>query len=356
MSCWVKKKGNQALRGRCDSFVVETHVHYPTDIHLLFDAVRKVIQLTAHLCTHHHVSDWRQHAYNVKQVKRQMRIAQQTKRYSGQTPNQKMQGEKRMRQAHRELIKLSDTFLNKMESTLANITNTGVLKPSDLARMERIRYFANHAYRQMDQINRRVLQGEPIPHEEKVFSLFQPHTEWVAKGKVGVAVELGLRVCVLEDQHQFILHHRVMQKETDSQVAIPMVKASQSAFPRLTSCSFDKGFHSPENQHILQEQLNVVALKRKGKLSQQAQRIESSPEFKTAHHKHAAVESAINALEVHGLDRCRDHGIDGFKRYVALAIVARNIHRIGDMLHKKAQARAARQRNRCRDGTFALAT
>lgn len=47
------------------------------------------------------------------------------------------------------------------------------------------------------------------------------------------------------------------------------------------------------------------------------------------------MESAINALEVHGLDKCPDHGIEGFKRYVALAIVARNIRRIGDILWQR---------------------
>ncbi|WP_221896378.1 hypothetical protein [Bathymodiolus japonicus methanotrophic gill symbiont] len=35
----------------------------------------------------------------------------------------------------------------------------------------------------------------------------------------------------------------------------------------------------------------------------------------------AAVESAINALQGHGLSQCRDHGIDGFERYTALAIL-----------------------------------
>lgn len=58
------------LRGRCDSFVVETEVHYPTDINLLFDAVRKVVQLSAQLSVRHRLSDWRQHVYNVKQVKK----------------------------------------------------------------------------------------------------------------------------------------------------------------------------------------------------------------------------------------------------------------------------------------------
>ena len=37
-------------------------------------------------------------------------------------------------------------------------------------------------------------------------------------------------------------------------------------------------------------------------------------------------------MEVHGIDVCPDHAIDGFKRYVAWAMVARNIHRIGDIL------------------------
>ena len=54
------------------------------------------------------------------------------------------------------------------------------------------------------------------------------------------------------------------------------------------------------------------------------------------------MESAINGLEVHGLDRCPDHGIAGFKRYVALAVVARNIHRIGAILAQRELARLQR--------------
>ena len=83
--------------------------------------------------------------------------------------------------------------------------------------------------------------------------------------------------------------------------------------------------------------------------------LQTSEAFKKAHNKHSAVESAINALEVHGLDKCRDHGIEGFKRYVALAVVTRNIHRIGDILHQKAQKRLQQQLRRCRDGTLKLA-
>ena len=72
--------------------------------------------------------------------------------------------------------------------------------------------------------------------------------------------------------------------------------------------------------------------------------MEQSPEFVKARRAHSAVESAINALEVHGLDVCLDHGIDGFKRYVALAVVARNIHRIGAILHQQELEREKRKK------------
>ena len=79
-----KKKAGEALRGRCDSFVLETNVHFPTDINLLCDAMRKVITLTAQWCECLGMSDWRQHAYNARHVKRLMRTAQNKKTQQGQ--------------------------------------------------------------------------------------------------------------------------------------------------------------------------------------------------------------------------------------------------------------------------------
>ena len=169
-------------------------------------------------------------------------------------------------------------------------------------------------------------------------------------------MELGLKTVIMEDQFQFILHHRLMQHEVDEQVTVAMVVQTKQRFPDFVACSFDKGFHSPENQRELQQHLELVALPRKGKLSQAAQQIEGSPEFVNARRKHSAVESAINALEVHGLDMCPDHGINGFKRYVALAVVARNIHRIGAILKQQEQKREQRKKKYAdRDTTYKLA-
>jgi hypothetical protein len=188
-----------------------------------------------------------------------------------------------------------------------------------------------------------VIHDEKIPHHEKVFSIFEPHTEWISKGKAGVTQELGLKVCILEDQHGFILHHQVMEKQTDNQVAVEMVSAAKNKFPGLTGCSFDKGFHSPENQINLADIIDNVVLPRKGRLSAETQAIEQAEEFIQARRKHSAVESAINALENHALDRCLDRGLFGFKRYVALAVLARNIQILGSKLQRKEQERLRRE-------------
>ena len=156
-------------------------------------------------------------------------------------------------------------------------------------------------------------------------------------------VELGLRVCVLEDSHGFILHHQVMQKQTDDQIAVAMVTGGQTRFPALRGCSFDKGFHSPANQIALREQLDQVVLPKKGRCNKAEGEREAEPAFKSARRQHSAVESAINALEVHGLDTCPDNGIDGFERYVSLAILSRNLQKIGAELQRK-----ARNRERCK--------
>ena len=336
----VKKKDDETLRGRCDSFVVETNVHYPTDISLLFDAMRKVITLVATLCDLCSQAEWRQSGHNLKTVKRLFRKAQKLKRSTSVDPVKIAQREQVILLAHLEYIDVAKGFLAKAHDTITKYNGGGIIA---IALISAIKEYMAHADRQIDQIDRRVIKGETIPHNEKVFSIFETHTEWISKGKAGVPVELGLKVCVLEDQYGFILHHQVMQNQTDEQVAIPMVKQTQDAFPELSTCSFDKGFHSPGNQQELPKFLDLVVLPKKGKLSQKDKEREYSEDFINARHQHAAVESAINALEVHGLDKCPDHGLHGFKRYVSLAVLARNIQQLGVILRRKHLATMARK-------------
>ena len=328
------------LRGRCDSFVVETDVHFPTDINLLYDAIRKAIEESHTLAKHYDLPDWRQYRHNIRRLKQQYRKAQQLKRSTSQDENKQAEREQAIQQVHQTYLDLAAAYLGKSERTLKQVLDRGALAYET----QPLQSYQAYARLLLDQIERRVMHGETIPHAEKIFSVFEPHTEWISKGKAGVPVELGLRVCVMEDQHRFILHYQVMEKQTDDKVAVDMVTETRRRFPELAVTSFDKGFHSPANQEELKNHLEQVILPKKGRLSAADQAREGSDTFKTLRHQHSAVESAINALEHNGLDICPDHGLDGFKRYVALAVVSRNIKRLGAILRQQAQEKEKRKR------------
>jgi hypothetical protein len=326
-----------ALQVRADSFVVETDVHYPTDLNLLWDALRTLIRLVAGLCAEFGILGWRQSAYQLRQLKKLYRQVQRLKHSTSQDPGKRAAKQEEVRAAHRAYLEAAEALLARMRETRVQLIVCAVPE----AILAQIDLYLGDAERQIDQIRRRVLLGQTIPHGEKLFSIFQRHTEWIVKGKAGVPVELGLRVAVVEDQHRFILTHQVMEKTTDDQVAVALLEQAQARFPTIASASFDKGFHSPANQTALAALIPRVVMPKKGKRSEAQRECEAAPDFGRLRRHHAAVESAINALEVHGLDRCLDHGLDGFKRYVALAVVARNIQRLGALLR---QQEAERQR------------
>ncbi len=330
----VFKTHEAELKGSCDSFPVETDVHFPTDINLLLDALRKIIFLIMTLCKLHEITIWRKGMFNFREIKKLFTQISRMKHSSSKNKKRREEREQLIIKAHRLYLDLAQAIIDKAEEALITISLTDTDIITDLKINEIYGYIA-HAERQIDQIRRRVIKGETIPHHEKVFSIFEEHTKWICKGKAGVRQELGLNVCVVKDQHGFILHYRVMEDESDVLIAVPIIRETKERFENFTSCSFDKGFHSPDNQKKLAEILETVVLPRKGKLSAGNREIENAEEFRETRRKHSAVESSINALENHGLDRCPDHGIEGFKRYVGLAVSARNIQILGHTVQQK---------------------
>lgn len=336
----VKKNLECGLTGKCDSFVVKTNVHFPTDMNLLFDAVRKLMQLTPRICFSFGVDGWRQSGHNLKKIKKLYRRAQKL-RYSTSGDEAKQAARQEViKQAYAAYVDVVESFVFKSKGSILQLRRQSC---PDVAALILIESYIGYAERQIDQIRRRVLNDEVIPHDEKVFSIFEQHTEWICKGKAGVRQELGLKVCVLEDQYGFLLHHRVMEKQTDEKIAVAMVTEAKNRFAELESCSFDKGFYSPTNRRELEQILDKVIMPKKGRLSLKDKEIEYSEEFIHARHRHSAIESAINALENHGLDRCPDHGITGFKTYVALAVIARNLQILGHIIQQKKLKRLKKQ-------------
>lgn len=252
-------------------------MYYPTDINLLFDAVRKMITLMMRICGHMNISEWRQGEHHIRKAKGLYRSAQRLRKTASKDDAKKAERERLIINAHNAYIDLAQSYVDKVRQTLLGIDHVDMMM---YLRINQVQEYIHHAGRQIDQIRRRVINGETIPHSEKVFSIFEPYTEWISKGKAGVPVELGLKVCIVKDQFQFILRHREMQNETDDQSAVSIIEEVQRRFPDFRECSFDKGFHSPHNQTELAAMLDMSVLPGKEKLSAINKEIENSEEFK----------------------------------------------------------------------------
>ncbi len=210
--------------------------------------------------------------------------------------------------------------------------------------------YKNYVIKFTDQIERRLLKGEVIPSEEKIFSIFEEHTEWLTKGKLNKKVELGHLLLITSDQYQFIVDYKVMEKQRDASQVSDLCERIKKHYPdeKIKSHSFDKGFWSKDNLTTLQSAgIEQVILPKKGRHNKEDKERESAPEFKKLRKAHSAVESNINMLEHHGLNRCMDKGLHGFKKYAGLSVLAYNLHILGNALKEKKLAEEQRK-EKCR--------
>ena len=334
----VVLKGHRLLerggpqRGRCDSFVVKTDVHFPTDANLLWDAMRVLLRQVERAASVLPLSGWRQLCHLRREVKGKFRAVT---RYRTRGAAHK--------KAVRDYWRLCVLLIERVEETL-DVLREQPHRESEVKQWER---YLEHARRQAEQLHRRVLQGQVIAHKEKVFSLFEEHTRWISKGKVGCLAELGVPVCVIEDELRFVLHYKIMWSETDVEMAVPMVQEVQARYPEFHACSYDKGFHSPQNRQQLDGLLQENTLPRKGRGSEADRARERQAPFVKARRQHSAVESAIHSLGCHGLGRVRSSGADGFERTVGLSVLAYNLHRLGALdraLERDGERRRTRRR------------
>ena len=132
-------------------------------------------------------------------------------------------------------------LVERAVDTLDALRNPGV----DAVTCDSIEGYVAHALRQIDQVERRLVRGETIPHEEKVFSIFEEHTRWVSKGKAGTPVELGVPVALIEDQYQFILHHEILWQGADVDVAVPLVQKAQARLSGVAGVQLRPGLSQP---------------------------------------------------------------------------------------------------------------
>ena len=305
----------------------------------MWDAARKSIELLSWLAQEVGLEGWRKAKNWKATIKGLMRQLQKSSR-GGKNRHQRQEkaAKKYLRKAKELSAKVSED-IGRMEKICQD--------PTHLLCLENIRYFALMLEKHIDLVERRIVKEETIPHEEKVFSLFESHTEWIAKGKMRPSVELGHKVLVSTDQHGLILDYKVMEKTTDNQELEPLVLRLVNRFGEgsIHSLSMDKGFSDMSKLEDLQQQIPEVVMPKKGRRTKVEEERETSSSFKRLKRRHAAIESNINELEHHGLNRCPDKGLSGYKRYVGFGVLAYNLHRIGRALIEK-QRQAAEQKSK----------
>jgi len=196
-----------------------------------------------------------------------------------------------------------------------------------------LNYFYDMQLKHIDLIRRRMINKETIPADEKLFSLFETYTEWLNKGKQ-VGVELGVKLLIATDRYDFIVDYQLMNNQVDLDQTIPVADRllAKFGYDSIGSISYDKGFSKSGNKELLETYIPKVILDKRGKLSKAEKELQQDKNYKKFKFKHSAIESNINCLEHHGLDKCPDKGQKAFSRYAGLGILAYNLHKIGNTL------------------------
>lgn len=235
----------------------------------------------------------------------------------------------RMKQQVRKYLNAAIRLSSKITESLPALPQASSI---DIANKQNLEEFLRLLEHHIDLLDRRVLKGETIPHEEKMFSIFETYTEWINKGKSNPSVELGKKVLITTDSNNLIVDYLVMDYISDSQSVIELCDRMSKRYADIYSWSFDKGFFSKQNKTKLVSMVDNLVLPKRGKRNRNETSEESEKIFKNYKNKHSAVESNINELEHCGLDRCPDRGYDHFKRYVGNAVTAYNLRKIGKVL------------------------
>jgi IS5 family transposase len=325
-------KAVEAVRG--DSFVVETNIHYPTESSLIGDGLRKVVALATDLAEEHGLLGWRQHQHLLKNVKNLVRRISQASRA-------KKQGADRFKPGYQKLLVLADDLLERARQLLKALAFQFDVQGADMlgavvgGQEEELLHYLHLTEKVCGTARRRVLLGETVPNEDKIVSIFEPHTELIMRGKQPNPIQYGHKVLVIEDAVGFICHYEVMANGAlDQDLVVPVMTKLQKRFAgKIERASFDRAFHTPDNQEELAKIVTHPCIPKKGHALGRKQQEEASVEFRQARQNHPGVESAIGALQHgNGQERCRDKSKRGYERYVGLGILGRNLQVLGKLL------------------------
>jgi IS5 family transposase len=313
---------------RLDTTAVETNIHWPTDSSLLWDVYR----VLAHLVEQARELDALAAGNKRLRLKRVKKLATDIARLaSNKSPSSK----KKVRRLYRQLIEAVEGIFQWSISVGDGLQAGMKQQRYDIAahaaadaiinEMEHYRSLGHHV---VDQARRRVLDGEQVPNEEKLFSIFEPHTELLKRGKQGKAIEFGHMVQIHQVAGKFITDYDVFEKRPkESSLLKPALKRHKQLFGDYPDrATADKGYYEGAILDELEEKVHLLAIAKKGKRTPEQIEREHDPEFKDAQRFRAGIEGTISFLKrVLGLFRCFNKGWEHFCATVGMTVFTHNL-------------------------------
>lgn len=299
---------------RTDCTVVKSNIHAPTDATLLWDSVRVLVRLmhkSKKLFGFSFVS-------HKRAAKRQALAIRNAKSYKRRIPH------------YRKLLKTTKKTVSSAESIATKIRRLRGKKSGNVERRkklaEEIREYIALTKRVIRQTERRVLRKESVPAQEKIVSIFEPHTDIIVKDRRDT--HYGHKICLTTGKSG-IITDVVIEKgnPADSTLAVPMIKRQCALYGKAPrQASFDGGFATKDNVvEIKQLGVNDAAFaKRRG--IEITEMVKNARVYRKLRNFRAGIEGGISFLKrAFGLDRCTWSGIDSFKSYVYSSVLACNL-------------------------------
>jgi IS5 family transposase len=249
---------------------------------------------------------------------------------------------------YRELIGIAEEVVESARMALEKTSKTrGKDMLADMA-VEEIRKDIEHycglGSQVIDQARRRVLNGEQVPNAEKIYSIFEPHTDLIKRGKVRTPIEFGHKVFLAESAQGLITQYEVLKGNPSDEIHVaPSLDRHMEAFGRVPELyGSDRGFFSEQNiASCAQEGVKVVCIpQRGGKKTPEREAYEKSADFKQGQRFRAGIEGRISVLfRGRGMKRCLAEGHERFELWVAAAVLANNLMNVAALLTRRPSRR-----------------
>jgi IS5 family transposase len=320
---------NELIEGdrlRLDTTAVETHVHWPTDSSLLWDVYRTLDRLIRQ------VREIDPEAAGMRrlQLRRAKRLQQKITRRAAN----KGRSAQQLKPLYMQLIRMVEDLFDWTRSVGEELGKSPRLTSAmDRAKAEAIVQQIDHyielGRRVVDQARRRVLKGERVPNEEKLFSIFEAHTELLKRGKAGKDVEFGHMIQIQQVDGKFITDYDVFDKRpVEYELLDSVLKNHEQLFGHYPDeLAGDKGYYeSMAAIERLEHKVAVVSIGKKGRRTLQETEREHDPLFRLAQRFRAGVEGTISFLKrMLRMARCFNKGWEHFVSTIGQTILAHNL-------------------------------